>query len=142
MYKQVKHFFILTTLGIFFVVSWLFTTIRNLIWWFKGISADIQQRQKNWQSVSQHAHKMKILVPYIVDPILPVDECNFLMTHDGFVEPEYVLRDDVSLLHLTKTYALFVQQDPTMAPAFDSKFDFATAGQVITGRYIIKLPIE
>ncbi len=85
---------------------------------------------------------MTILVPYIVDPLLPTDECNFIMTHDGFVEPEYVLRNDVSLLHLTKTYALFIQQDPTMAPAFDSMFDFAPVGQIITGRYVIKLPIE
>ena len=142
MHKQVKHCLILITLGIFFVVSWLFTTIRNLIWWWNGTSADARQRQKNWQSVPQHAHKMKILVPYIVDPLLPIDECNFLMTHDSFVEPEYVLRDDVSMIHLTKTYALFVQQDSTMAPAFDSKFDFAPAGQIITGRYVIKLPIE
>ncbi len=142
MNKQVKHSFVVATLGLFFVVNWLFTTIRNLIWWCNGTAADVRQRQKNWQSIPQHAHKMKILVPYIVDPLLPVDERNFLMTHDGFVEPEYVLRDDINLLQVTKTHALFAQQDPSMAPAFSSKYNFATAGQVITGRYIIKMPID
>ncbi len=142
MSKQVKHAFTVATLGIFFVVNWLFSTLRNLIWWWKGIAADFRQRQKNWQSMSEHAHKMKILVPYILDDFLQIDERNFIMTHNGFVQPEYVLRDDVTLLQVTKTYALFVQQDPTMAPAFSSKYNFAVVGQVITGRYIIKMPIE
>ncbi len=141
MNKQVKHSFTVATLGIFFLVNYLFTIIRNLIWWWNGTIAGAQQRQKYWQSISQHAHKMKILVPYIIDPFFPVGERNFITTHDGFVEPEYVLRDDITLLQVTKTYALFVQQDPTMAPAFSSKYNFATAGQVITGRYIIKMPI-
>ena len=142
MHKQVKHFFSISTLVIFFVVNWLFTSIRNLIWWWNGTSADIWQRQKNWQSTKQHAHKMKILLPYIVDPVLPVYERNFLMTHDGFVQAGYMLRDDISLLQITKTHALFVQQDPSMAPAFSHKYNFATAGQVITARYLIKMPIE
>ena len=98
MNKQVKHFFVLTTLGIFFVVRWLFTTIRNLIWWWNGTSAAVRQRQNNWQSTAQHAHKMKILFSYSKIPFLPIDERNFLMTHDGYVEPEYVLRDDITLL--------------------------------------------
>ncbi len=132
----------MATLVIFFVVNWLFTTIRNMIWWWNGTAADVRQRQKNWQTTAQHAHKMKIWVPYIIDPLLPLDERNFIMTHDGFVEPGYVLRDDINLLQVTKTYALFAQQDPTMAPAFSSKYDFATAGQVITARYVIKMPIE
>ncbi len=142
MNKQVKHAFAVATLGIFFVINWLFTTTRNLIWWCNGKSADIHQRQQNWQSIPQHAHKMKILVPYIVDPLFPIDERNFLMTHEAFVKPEYVLRDNISLLQVKKTYALFVQQDRTMAPAFSSKYNFAMAGQLITGRYIIKMPIE
>ncbi len=144
MHRQIRNFFIVATLGLFFVVNWVFTAIRNLKWWWNGTSAEVQRRHNNWQLTPQHAHRMKILVPYNlhVDPVLPMHEYNFMLTHDGFVEPEYVLRDDVSLLHITKECALFIQQDPTMSPPFASKYNFTSFGQVATGRYIIKIPIQ
>ncbi len=142
MHKQVQHFFTIITLIIFYVVNCIYTIVRNLIWWRNGIIGEVRQRQKNWASIAQHAHKMKIVIPYIIDPLYPVYESNFIMTHDGFVEPEYVLRDDVTLLQVTHNEALFVQQDPSMAPAFSSKYNFATIGQIMTARYIIKMPID
>ena len=85
---------------------------------------------------------MKILLHYAIDVIYPVDESNFILLHDSFVDPEFVLRDDVTILQVTKYKALFIQQDSNMAPPFSNKYSFVVAGQLMTGSYVISMPIE
>ncbi len=141
MHHHVVNILAWVKLGLFYLVNGIFTIIRNLIWRCTGTHAEVIKRQKN-PDYALNSHKMRILMPYIVDIIYPIDMCNFLLVHDSFVDPEYVLRDDVTLLQVTKTYAIFIQKNSKMEPAFADKFSFATEGQIATGRYVIKMPLK
>ncbi len=118
MYMEIKLAFQIVLLVTFHVINAVFTALRNLVWLWTGTRREALRRRETWESTPLHAHKMKILMPYILDILYPIDECNFVMIHDSFVDPKFVLRDDVSLLQVTKDKALFVQQDSSMAPVF------------------------
>ena len=73
---------------------------------------------------------------------MPVTLNNSLLTHDNFVHPEYVLKDSVSLLQLTKDTAIFIEADPTRIPPSSPYFGFFVIGQMETGMKIISMPLN
>ncbi len=85
---------------------------------------------------------MRVKFHYFIDILFPISQSNFVLAHDSFVPPDYVLSDDVSLLRVTQTEAIFVEQDKSMPPAFSNEYSFATLGQVTTARYIIVVPLQ
>ena len=66
---------------------------------------------------------------------------NFLLAHDDFVHPEYVLKDSVTLLQLTKDTAIFIEADPTRLPPYSPLFGLFFFGQMKTGVKIITMPL-
>ncbi len=84
---------------------------------------------------------MKIRMSHMIDIIYPVTLSNFVLTHQDFVDPDYVLRDSVTLLQVTKDTAIFIEGKKGMPPAFSMSHSFSTLGQIVTGEYIIVMSL-
>ncbi len=127
-------------LGLFILLNVIFTACRNIIWRFTGLHSEIKNRQGEDGFVG--AHKMKIRIKHIVDIFHPITLHNFCLTHEEFIDPEYVLRDNATLLQVTKDTVIFIEGKKGMPPAFSMCFSFATVGQIATGEYIITMSLR
>ncbi len=126
---------------LFLLLNASFTLCRNVIWYFTGLHAELKNREDNY-SGSLGAHKMKIRWSHIVDIVYRISLRNFLLTHEEFIDPEYVFNDNVTLLQVTKDTVIFIEGKKNMPPAFSMRFSFATVGQMVTGEYIIVMPMK
>ena len=89
------------------------------------------------------AHRMNIQKSHILDIVYAIGLRNFVLTHQEFVDPEYVLRDSVTLLQVTRDTAIFIEGKQGMPPAFSvMAYSFATVGQIAAGEYIIVMPLS
>ncbi len=127
-------------LALFLVLNASFTACRNITWRFTGLHSEIKNRQGEDGFVG--AHKMKIRMKHILDILHPITLSNFLLTHEDFVDPEYVFSDNVTLLQVTKDTVIFIEAKKGMPPAFSMCFSFATVGQIATGEYIITMSLH
>ncbi len=125
-------------LFVFRVVNAVFRTIRNIVWHINGTMAEITRSRDSLTN----CHRMRVVFSFYTDVIMHVSQSNFVLLHDGFVATDHVLRDDVSLLRVTRTEAIFVEQDKTMPPAFSNQYSFAAMGQITTARYLIFVPLR
>ena len=127
-------------LGLFYLLNASFTACRNIIWRSNGLLSEIKTRQSKDGFVG--AHKMKIRMKHYIDIIYPITLRNFVLTHEEFIDPEYVFSDNVTLLQVTKDTVIFIEGNKSMPPAFSMCFSFSTVGQVATGEYIITMSLQ
>ncbi len=125
---------------LFCAINTIFTLVRSLVWRLNGTTAEVKRRTEG-QQVVNNCHRMRVLFNHFIDIVFPVNQSNFVLVHDGFVDPDYVLRDNVTLLRVTQKEAIFVEQDKAMKPAFSNDYSFATLGQMTTARYLIVMPL-
>ncbi len=127
-------------LGLFFLLNASFTACRNIIWHSSGLLSEIKDRQSKDDFVG--AHKMKIRMKHFIDVLYPVTLRNFVLTHEEFIDPEYVFSDNVTLLQVTKDTVIFIEGNKRMPPAFSMCFSFSTVGQIATGEHIITMSLQ
>ncbi len=127
-------------LGLFILLNIGFTSCRNVIWRLSGLHSAIKNREGEDGFIG--AHRMKIRMKHIIDVLQSVTLRNFLLTHEEFIDPEYVFSDNVTLLQVTKDTVIFIEAKKGMSPAFSMCFSFATVGQIATGEYIITMSLQ
>ena len=113
------------------------------VWWFlNGTNAAIR---KSKQPANYHisTHVLTIRLRYRFDKILSKPSKNdFIMTHHGFVHPEDVLKDNITLYMLSTFEAMFIELPPHIN-IFDSNFaSFVKEGQFNSGTRIYIMPIK
>ena len=135
------HLFAWVTFLLFLFLNEAFTICRNFIWRCSGLHAKIRQGTAETGDILE-AHRMNIWFKHMIDIAWPVSLRNFILTHHDFVKPEYVLRDTVTLLQVTKDTAIFIEGKKGMPPAFSMSYSFATIGQMATGKSIIVMPLS
>ncbi len=128
----------MTGMALFSLFNLLFTWCRNIVWFANGTYGTARRNKENYVT---SAHKLHIVCRHYMDLLMPVTLNNFFLTHDDFVHPEYVLRDNVTLLQLTKDTAIFTEADPTRIPPYSPYFGFFVVGQMETGVKIITMPL-
>ncbi len=128
----------MTGLALFILFNLLFTLCRNIVWLANGTYDRIRRHRQNYAT---SAHKLHIVCRHYLDLLMPVELNNFLLTHDDFVHPEYVLKDSVTLLQLTKDTAIFIEADPTRISPSSPYFGFFVGGQMETGVKIVTMPL-
>ncbi len=79
---------------------------------------------------------------HIVDIFNPITLRNFILTHEKFIDPEYVFDDSVTLLQVTRDTVIFIEGRRGMPPAFSMCYSFSTVGQLATGEYIIVMSLQ
>ncbi len=127
--------------ALFYATNRIFSLITYLIWYLNGTMAEARRRRDSKECVN-NCHRMRVKFHFAIDMLFPISQRNFVLAHDSFVAPDYVLRDEVSLLRVTQTEAIFLEQDKSMPPAFSNEYSFATLGQVTTARYLIVVPLQ
>ena len=91
-----------------------FCGFRAISWLFKGIYIR-QRRNKMPGSYKGSVHCQKIMWRYKMDLVLQPSACsNFIMVHDSWLDPEYILSDTVTLYYITKDEAIFVECPPNV----------------------------
>ena len=141
MHPYAAHILAWLKFALFYAINRIFSVIRYLLWCLNGTMAEMRRRRDSKECVN-NCHRLQVKCHYFIDIVLPIDQSNFVLVHDSFVAPDYVLRDEVSLLRVTHMEAIFVEQDKSMQPAFSNEYSFATIGQVTTARYIIVVPLQ
>ena len=86
----------------------MFCMLRGFIWWFNGISTRIQQNAKPQPLNHEVAHAQLIRFRFKSDFLEPSVR-RYVTTHHSFLEPEYVLSDNVSLYCMTEKSAVFLE---------------------------------
>ena len=120
----------------------IYTFFRNLLWRWNGVYPEAKKRCMASSSF-YGAHRMKIQKSHYLDIVYAIGLLNFALTHQEFVDPEYVLRDSVTLLQVTRDAAIFIEGKQGMPPAFSiTTYSFATVGQIVVGEYIIVMPLS
>ncbi len=126
-------------LGLFILLNVSFTACRSIIWRFTALHSELKNRQGEDGFVGDD--KMKIRMKHMVDILNPITLRNFLLTHEEFIDPEYVFNDNATLLQVTKDRIILIEGKKGMPPAFSMCFSFATVGQIATDEYIIMMSL-
>ena len=93
------------------------------------------------ESYGQCAHVTNIIFKFHLDIWVAGKETDFVLTHDRFESPQYVLRDDVSLYVITKTHAIFLQARSDWPNPFFTE-DFYQTEQYDSASKVIYMPLQ
>ena len=123
----------------FKIISKLFSVFQWIVWIFNGVRA---QLVCNKTCYANSAQKMHVHFKYYADMGPPVELSNFILSHEEFVEPEYVLKDEVTLCSVTKTAAIFVESDKSLPHPTSAEYGFLCIGQMATAVKVISVPLR
>ncbi len=127
-----------TKLLLFKFFNFIFCAVRKLFWIYNGTEAKLSAAKENYANSAQKLH---IWYEYHIDLLAPVSLSNFLLTHEEFLNPEYVLKDEVTLLQITESEAIFIEADKNKPPPFSARYGFFLTGQFDSGVKVITMPI-
>lgn len=99
---------------VFLFFRWFFIQVQDIWWRISGIKSQLDQNQKPG-SYARSAHALKVVTWVKYDFFIPPSLKDFLLLHDEFLDPEYVIENDnVSLFFLDpeKDLAVFGQCKP------------------------------
>ncbi|KAK2160439.1 hypothetical protein LSH36_133g02065 [Paralvinella palmiformis] len=124
---------------LFLLLNVLYTSVRNISWILNGTYWRLirNQRPENYE---QCAHVMQIVYKHQLDQFIEPRISDFMLVHDRFEHPNYVLRDDVTLLTITDSRAIFLQSRKDAAPPF--RHNFFVIGQWEGADKIITIPLN
>ena len=96
----------------FAVLEKLWKYTQRVKWWLDGTSQTIQKNRDS-ENYAQSAQVFRVWAKRNLDSfLLPNDLSYFMLSHQGFVHPEYVLREEVSLYMVNQNEAVFVEAPP------------------------------
>ena len=94
---------------IFQQVGTVWRFLQKIFWWINGTQRLIELTF-NPINFYTSAQVLKVRLTYAFDPIAQRNTTrNFLLTHQNFVNPHYVLRDEISLFYVNSREAVFVE---------------------------------
>jgi hypothetical protein len=97
-------------IGCYLVFRQIFHLGRNIIWMLNGT---YWEERKRWNSAAYYstaAHVHNIVARRKFDVLLgPANFMDFTLSHHSFVNPDYILKDNISLYQVTKDHAIFVE---------------------------------
>mmetsp|Transcript_10250 Transcript_10250/g.31321 ORF Transcript_10250/g.31321 Transcript_10250/m.31321 type:complete len:443 (+) Transcript_10250:195-1523(+) len=124
------------------LLSAVWWVIQRTLWFFTGTS------QKMWASRSvrmyyESAHVQDVVFRFKFDTFLGYNRTNdFLLLHRGFVDPSYLLKDNVSLYAVNEREAIFVEADEGTQLWRSEHSSFLSLAQFHNARRVITLPLE
>jgi hypothetical protein len=105
-----------------------------------GVYARLQNNRRA-ENYDKCAHVMRRIFSHRLDPFIEARQSDFVLVHERFEHPHYVLRDDVTLYTITQTDAVFVQsRKGCKQPAFC--YDFFVIGQYSSADRVITIPLD
>ena len=132
--------------GFAFIVWFFFLFIRlcyNLMqsfhWQWSGTFMHLSKTRRP-DSYKETVQLLRVLLRYKVDNTLqPPDLNNFILAHYDWVDPEYILRDNVSLYCIYENEAVFVECFQGYDP---HRHAFFTIGQYEFAKNVLIMPLH
>ena len=114
---------------------------RNIVWRVTGIHAPLSSHTEESEP-TKCAHVLRIKWRFKFDVLIQSNKPeDFVLFHESFEYPEYVLKDEISLYHINATEAMFVEC-PEGCSVWDlSEFSFSKEAQFKLAERVIILPI-
>ena len=132
----------LSTYLVWTLVRQLYCTYQKILWKLDGTSSRIQKNYHG-QSYKGTVQLLKVLAKYKFDHLgqqSGVD--NFISSHEGFRDPEYVLQDHVSLFCVNKNEAIWVEVEKGLHPAKCEYSAFFHIAQWKLAKKLLIMPIH
>ena len=123
---------------VFRCLNAIYILCRGFLWLCNGTSSTVRNNRLHY---TRSTHKMRIVFTHFQDAFAPVSLSDFVLAHDDFVPPEYILKDNVTLLQITEDLAIFAEADPAKMSPYSPEFGFFGVGQVKTAVNIITMPL-
>ena len=124
---------------LFMLANFMFTAVRNMSWVLNGTYWRLLQNQKP-ENYEQCAQVMNVLCKLHIDQFVEPSLCDYFLVHERFESPEFLLRDDVTLLNITDSHAIFVQDRKSAAPPY--LHNFLILGQWDSVDKVITIPLN
>ena len=121
--------------------SSLFRLIRLCIWILNGTQNCLHKNHQK-SSYKETAQILTIWIRYRFDEGLPRTFGDFIATHEKFENPDYILKDNVTLYYITGKEAVFVELDKNIDITKIGHCGFMVLNQFEYARKLIKLPIH
>ena len=94
---------------IYICIRKLYSMIQGIYWVLNGTYWGLWRSRRPGNEYGS-AQLLDVIYRYKLDLVLEASGAhNFLTTHAGFVNPSYVLQDNVTLYYVTATQAVFVE---------------------------------
>lgn len=130
------------------LTAYVFSTVRdvynylqyNVIWQLTGTRSKVI-RAAMPDNYGESAHVLKIIGRHKLDVIMgPANAGNFILTHQKFVHPSYVLRDNVTLYSADEKQAVFVEMKDNVCIWQNEYGPFLRESQFFNAVRVIVLP--
>ena len=129
--------------------SKVFHTVRRVYGFFQGVRWMLngtyfwRWRCRRLHNYQWSAQLMDVWYRHKIDVILEENSPdNFIYTHHGFVNPECVLRDNVTLYAIDLHEAVFVEVDESIDVCSGDVAGFVNEGQFLHAKRIYIMPIS
>ena len=120
----------------------LFNLMRAISWLFTCTFCRVRQNRRP-SAYDKTAHVQTVWARHKLDLVLqPSGPENFITVHDSFQDPDYVLKENVTLYYVTKDEAVFVEVEQGVDVSSGHHAAFVRIAQFQKARKIIVLPIH
>ncbi len=121
---------------LYLLVHLVYTAIRNLYWKVTGLDPESAPYERS-------AHVLGICARWKLDLITSPNLLeDFILCHHGFVHPDWIFREDVSLYQVTSSRMVFVQTGNDTSVWDVSREPFSKPAQHRLARRVIVIPTE
>ena len=127
---------------LFTLLRTVYSACQKVVWLLNGTHS-VLHNAKQPTNYSRSTQVLNIWFKYRFDRLLSKpSSSDYLTTHSGFIHPEHVLKDNITLYDLSPSQAVFIES-PTHIDIYDSNVaSFVKEGQFIHGRKLYVMPIE
>lgn len=120
----------------------LFCGVRAISWLFQGIYCR-KSKNRREDAYEGTVQCLKVLGRFKMDLVLqPSGPDNFLLMHNSWKDPDFILDDTVTLYYVTATEAVFVQCPPEVNPASSNYSPFLRIAQFRHATQVLVMPIN
>ncbi len=119
----------------------IFALMLKMWWHITGIQATIARNAQDPTFYGSSAQILKCWAKIKISPLPFLGRLHFVLTHERFCHPSYVLGNDVTLADLNDKEAIFVEKERHCSPATNSSFVLLALGQLATTKRVIIVPM-
>ena len=124
------------------ILRMAYESLQYIVWLCNGTQAKIRKNFGEGPS-EECVQVLDIFARHkFCDILQPSASDNFLMTHKGFVHPDYVLQDHISLYYIQKSEAVFVEAEEGVDVTLSRYGSFVRTSQYKQARRFIIMPIS
>ena len=126
---------------LFLTLRTAYTAIQYMWWWLNGTYTELSRVERP-ECYHESTQVLDIWFRYRFDKVISrPSSSDYITTHRGFVDPDLVLRDNITLYELTPLKAVFIESPENINVYHSSVASFVKEGQFNHGQRLYVMPI-